>query len=399
MKKLIVILAAIAMVGAFTASAIADVSLYGSARMRTYYVDKDKEFSHTGYDDTDFTNELGWLTRFGANFKSDKMTGKFELDARPGIHGNYGDGWGNSSQGFGQTDGASHVGNMRLRHLWGQYDFDAFKLMIGQNFPLYDAPVSGVNFYSGGLQEFGGIGYLLARTSQIRFTFGNLKLAFMEPSTRQDGPINVDTGAKEFTADVDTTVPKIELRYDMKMDPVTMNFIAGYQTYDAVNATDTSESIDSWVLGFRGITNFGPMYAKLALSYRVNGNNYGAWSHSSGGQAVERRISTYETAVWENNEIKDATEYGGVVALGFKVNDMLSLEASYGYIHAELDTALDNDNDAAALGIIAPIKLAPGVTIVPEFIFQDEKDHTENGLNVDDGSVLIYGLFWKMDFK
>ena len=48
MKKLIVLLAAIAMVGAFTASAIADVELYGSARFRTYYVDKAKEFSGTG---------------------------------------------------------------------------------------------------------------------------------------------------------------------------------------------------------------------------------------------------------------------------------------------------------------------------------------------------------------
>ena len=35
MRKLIVILAAIAMVGAFTATAMADVSLYGSARFRT----------------------------------------------------------------------------------------------------------------------------------------------------------------------------------------------------------------------------------------------------------------------------------------------------------------------------------------------------------------------------
>jgi predicted porin len=41
MKKLIVILAVIAMVGAFTATAMADVELYGSARFRTYYTDTD----------------------------------------------------------------------------------------------------------------------------------------------------------------------------------------------------------------------------------------------------------------------------------------------------------------------------------------------------------------------
>ena len=37
MKKLIVILAVITMVGALTATAMADVELYGSARFRTYY--------------------------------------------------------------------------------------------------------------------------------------------------------------------------------------------------------------------------------------------------------------------------------------------------------------------------------------------------------------------------
>jgi hypothetical protein len=392
MKKLIILLAAFAMVGAFVATAMADVQLYGSARMRTYYIDKSKEVSFTGYDDTDFTNELGWLSRFGANFKSDKLTGQFELDARPGIHAAYGSEWGNTDQGFGQTDGAAHVGNIRVRHLWGQYDFGAVKLLVGQTWPLYNAPVSGINFFSGGLQEFGGIGYLLARTSQVRLTFGNLAIAFMEPSTRQGGV----TG---YTTDVDTTLPKVEIRYDLKVDPVTMSFIGGYQTYDGVNATDSTKSINSYVLGFAGETNFGPGYAKLALSYRVNGNNYGAWSHYVDGQTAAQKVSTYETATIENGEVKDATEYGGVIVLGYKVNDMFSVEASYGYIHAELDTALDNKNDAAAFGIMAPIKLAPGVSVTPEFIYQDEKDHTANGVTADDGKVQIYGVFWNISFK
>ena len=392
MKKLIVLLAAFAMVGAFVATAIADVQLYGSARMRTYWVDKTKEFSHTGYDDTDFTNELGWLTRFGANFKSDKMTGKFELDARPGIHGDYGNEFANTAEGFGHTAGSSHVGNMRLRHLWGEYDFGTFKLSVGQRFPLYDAPVSGINFFSGGLQEFGGIGYLLARTSQIRFTFGDFKIAFMEPNT-------LDGGVTGYTSDIDTSLPKVEIRYDLKIDPVNMSFIAGYQTYDGVSAGDETKSINSYVLGFRGMTNFGPAYVKLALSYRVNGDNYGAWNHGDGGDAA-KKISTYAKATIEGGDVKDSTEYGGVLVLGYKINDMVGIEGSYGYIHAEQDTTLDNKNDAAVYGVILPIKVAPGVSIVPEYIYIDEKDHTANGGDsVDDGNVQIFGLFWKIDFK
>jgi hypothetical protein len=387
MKKLIVILAAIAMVGAFTASAFADVELYGSARFRTYYIDKSKEFSATGYDDADLDWNMGWLSRFGANFKSDKLTGKFELDARPGIGAAYGDTYGRPTTGlsktFGNTGGSSHIGNMRLRHLWGQYDFGSVKLMIGQNFPLYDAPVSGINFYSGGMQEFGGIGYLLARTNQIRLTFGDLKIAFMSPDTRQ-GALGT------YNADVDVNLPRVELRYDMKMDAFAMNFIAGYQTYDVVNAADSSESVDSWVLGWRGQADFGPMYAKLALTYRQNGNNYGAWTH----------VGAKETAAIEGTSVKDATAFGGVVALGFKINDMVSVEASAGMISAEQDTTLDNDDDAAAYAIAVPIQLAPGVSITPEFIYQDEKDHTtDGGPSVDDGDATIIGVFWKIDFK
>jgi hypothetical protein len=390
MKKLIVILAAIAMVGAFTASAFADVELYGSARMRTYWIDKSKEFSATGYDDADLDWNIGWLSRFGANFKSDKMTGKFELDARPGIGASYGDTYGrpvdgNLAKAFGNTGGSSHVGNMRLRHLWGEYDFGSVKLMVGQNFPLYDAPVSGINFYSGGFQEFGGIGYLLARTAQIRLTFGNLRVAFMSPDTRSSA-----LGLGDYDSDLDVTLPKVEIRYDMKMDAFAMSFIGGYQTYEVVNATDSGESIDSWVLGWRGQADLGPMYAKLALTYRQNGANYGAWSHVAGK----------EKAAIEGTSVKDATAFGAVVALGYKINDMISVEASYGMIDAEQDTTADNEDDAAAYGLAIPIQLAPGVSVVPEFIYQDEKDSTTNGgAAVDGGDATIIGVFWKIDFK
>ena len=109
MKKLIVILAVIAMVGAFTASAMADVELYGSARFRTYYADVDSGVA--GADsDKDLEWRMGILSRFGANFKSDKITGKFELDARAGSQG--------TTANIESSGGASGLGNMRLRHLW-----------------------------------------------------------------------------------------------------------------------------------------------------------------------------------------------------------------------------------------------------------------------------------------
>ena len=387
MKKLIVILAVIAMVGAFTATAMADVSLYGSARFRTYYTDVDNGVPGADSDkDTEW--RMGHLSRFGADFKSDKITGKFEMDARSGP----------SATGIPGTDNpeagsqASKLGNMRLRHLWGQYDFGAGKLMIGQNYPLYDAPVSGINYYSGGLQPLGGIGYNVARTSQIRLTFGDFRIAFLPPDTSKTVPGGTNTVA---FSEVNTTFPKIELRYDMKFDAFALDFIGGYQTYEVEDynhgtgvGTKNTEDVASYVLGVRGKVNFGPAYAGLSLTYRVNGNNYGAWTNS-----------TKESPLFQGNDLKDASAFGGVAALGYKINDMFTLEASYAMLNSEVDTDLDNEDDMQTYGLIAKITVAPGVYIIPELIFQDNKDAKTNGVAADQGDTTIFGVFWMINFK
>jgi hypothetical protein len=389
MKKLIVILAAIAMVGAFAATAMADVDLYGSARFRTYYADVDNGV--TGAEsDKDLEWRMGTLSRFGANFKSDKITGKFEVDARSGP----------SATGLPGTDNieagsqASKLGNMRLRHLWGQYDFGAGKLMIGQNYPLYDAPVSGINYYAGGLQPLGGMGYLVARTSQIRLTFGDFRVAFLSPDTAQGGLTSTAAVPVAYT-EVNTTFPKIELRYDLKMDAFAIDFIGGYQTYEIENynhatgvGSKNTEDITSYVLGVRAKANFGPAYAGLGLTYRQNGSNYGAWT-----------VSQKETAVFQGADLKDATAFGAVAALGWKINDMFTLEASYAMLNSEQDTTADNEDDSNVWGVIAKITVAPGVYIIPELIFQDNKDVINDGVTTEQGDATIFGVFWMINFK
>jgi len=375
MKKLIIILAVIAMVGAFTATAMADVSLYGSARFRTYYASVDSGVPGADSDD-DLEWRMGHLTRFGANFAADKITGQFELDARA-----------NTSTGGTQNieagTGASGLGGMRLRHLWGQWDFGAGKLLIGQTWPLYELPVSGINYYSGGVQALGGMGYNVARTSQIRLTFGDFKLAFLPPDTSKTSP-----SAALFN-EVNTFFPKIELRYDMKMDALALNFMGGYQNYEIENTvTKSTEDITSYVLGARAKANFGPAYAGLGLTYRQNGNNYGAWT-----------VSTKESPVFEGAGLNDANAFGLVAALGWKFNDMFTLEGTYAMLNSELDTSASNEDDMITYGVIAKITMAPGVYIIPEFIFQDNKDNVTNGTVVDQGDTTIFGVFWRIDFK
>jgi hypothetical protein len=373
MKKLMVLVAVITMVGAFTTTAMADIELYGSARFRTYYADVDS--GTPGVDsDKDLEWRMGLLSRFGANFKSDKITGQFEMDARPGGSGVTGN--------IESDSGASRLGNMRLRHLWGQWDFGMGKLMVGQNWPLYEMPVSSINYYSGGLQKFGGIGYDVNRTSQLRLTFGDFQLALLQTDTTQTSP------SAAFN-EVNVLSPKIEARYDWKGNSFELNFMGGWQTYEIENTTTkTDVDINSFVFGLRGKANFGPAYAGLALTWRQNGKTYGAWT-----------VSTKETPVFQGQEIKDADTYGMVAALGWKINDMFTLEGSYAMLNSEQDTTLDNEDDAQAWGVIAKITMAPGVYIIPEFIFQDNKDVVTNGVTTDQGDATIFGVFWRIDFK
>jgi hypothetical protein len=368
MKKFIIMLAAVAMVGAFVATAMAEVSLYGSARFNTYSVKTDKEFNGTAFDDRDTQWRMGNLSRFGAIFKGDKVGGRFELDAR-------------TNQPDSASDGASGVGAMRLRLLYGTWDFGAGQLLFGQDYPLYNFAISNIAFTTGGLQQWGGVAYANPRVSQIRLTFGDLKVAFLTPVTKFDG-------GGTYSSDVDTTLPKIEAEYDLKFDPVALQLVGGYQSYDAVNAADDSKSINSWVLAAAGKVNFGPAYVNLALSYRVNGTNYGVWT------AVD------EEATFVNGDFQDTTTFGGVAAIGFKVNDMLTLEASAGYLSADYDDQGNREDTARSYGFLAQIHVAPGVLIQPEFVILDrDKEKSVAGVETDQGQETAIGVWWKIDFK
>jgi len=376
MKKLIILFAALAMVAAFTASAMAEATLYGSARFNTYSVDKDKEFTGANFDTRDTQWRLGNLSRFGAIFKGDTVSGRFELDARNG-----GAGVGPDDT---ATDGASGLGNLRLRLLYGTWNFGSGTLLIGQNYPLYNFAISSVAFTTGGLQQWGGVAYANPRVSQIRLTFGDFKVAFITPKT--SGGLGEFPTAYNYTTE--PKFPKVEVEYDMKLDPMAFQLVGGWQSYDALAANEDSKTITSWVVAGSGKVHFGPAYINLALSYRVNGANYGVWT------------GVNEEAQFVNGDFQDATTFGAVGAIGYKVNDMLTLEASAGYLSADYDNLGSAEDTARSYGLVAQIHLAPGVLIQPEFVVLDkDKIKDELGNEFDQGKETAIGVWWKIDFK
>ena len=103
----------------------------------------------------------------------------------------------------------------------------------------------------------------------------------------------------------------------MKADWGVLNFIGGYQTYEAVHDDDTDQTIASWVAGIQRKVNFGPAYLGVSVTYRQNGDNYGAWTK------VHERSQRMMVMIY-----KMPRHMGGVAALGWKINDSNTLEGS-----------------------------------------------------------------------
>lgn len=344
MKKVLALLAAAAFVVAFTAPAMsAEWSFYGSSRMTTFWEDDDNP---TGvFDDEDLVWAQQGNSRIGANVKAGDVTGRFE----------YGTG-------------------VNLRILWGEWDFGAGKLGLGQHYVPVNMFMSNQVWagdvgllWSGGL--YGG------RHDMIRFRFGSLDLALVEVN---------NVGVPGFAAaDTDTSIPKLEARYLFKMGAFSVELGGGYQTYDVVDATDKEESVDSWVVALGATAGLGPFSLKGNIYAGQNTGQYGLFQLGA------------DDAIWDGTKIVDNDTLGFVVTAGFKMNDMVSFEAGFGQLQHELDQKGANKDETQSYYLQAVLSLAKGVYLIPEV---GVLDYMDDAANNDEGKTTYYGAKWQINF-
>lgn len=335
MKKLMVLVAALALVAASAmTAAAADWNFYGSARVATFYVDEDLA------DVTNYEQGLQGNSRIGANVKvSDELTGRFE----------YGTG-------------------VNVRILWGEWNFGAGSLGIGQHYTPLNM------FYSN--QVFGSDNDLLAqggvysgRESMIRLKFGDFEIAALAPSTDAIAGL---TGTE-------TDFPAIEASYVLKMDAFSAHLAGGYQTYETGGL-----DVDSWVVALGARASFGAGYVGGNVYTGENAGNLMGVS-VDGDNAWDDGYAVYDAA---NNKILDNDVMGFMIAAGFKANDMFAFEAGYGW--AETDVA-NVENKVQAYYVQSTITLAPGVFITPEVgMFDGDETGSEE--------TLYYGAKWQINF-
>ena len=100
-------------------------------------------------------------------------------------------------------------------------------------------------------------------------------------------------------------------------------------------------------------------------------------------------------------QVEDTDNWGWFAVAGFKVNDMLSIEAGYGERHAEQDNPLlsvTNEDTHNAFVIFAPISITPAFVITPEVLIADYDELTINNQTVDRGKQMAFGIYWRIDF-
>ena len=372
MKKLLVILAAAALVCAFTVPApAADWNFYGSARLATFYISDDYGdfvLASTG-DDGD--SELQWdmqsNSRLGATVKGENVKGQVEL-------------------GITQTPNGSSGDAARVRRLYGTWNFGAGTFKVGKDYTPVSQFISGQVFAGdNGLLGYGT--YYGFRRGQAALSFGGFNIAAITTSTSNLGAVG----------DVDSYIPKLEASWGMGFDNFSFGLMGGFQTYtieDATSLVDGRQNdvdVDSYVIGAMGTFNIGPGYIKGSVAYDQNGFE-GGWLTAIGAPEY------LGFSIWDgDDDVNDVNTFQAALVGGFKMSDMLSFEGGFGY--ADIDWDVDGFDNYAQWNayVQAVVVMAPGVYVIPEVGYFDFGDFADDS-DIDQGNTFYAGAKWQIDF-
>jgi len=381
MRKLVVLMVAAAFLVGFTVSAMAaEWAFNGRAAMRTFIADDDEKSPGAVGGKSD--DDLHWGRYvdnwIGGTVTAGDITGRFmyrPLEAQ--VQGAGGD----------------------FAQLSGTWDFGAGSLLVGKDLgPVNFFPSGQVYLDDMGLVGFGGI--FTYFKPMLMGTFGNLKIALVEPETSSNVimywgvpgmQVSNSTAVTGF-GECDTSIPKIEASYSFAAGPVALSVMGGYQTFDEVNpATDKDYGIDSYIFGIGFKIPVGVAYINGDVFIGQNLGQYQTTFQIGNDDAV------YDAAT---DSIKDTETMGYCLVLGYKISDVLTIEAGYGYLEHEADMTGTWEDDNTAYYVQLPINVAPGVQITPEVGVVDYGDVQWWGATTktEEGDTTYYGARWQIVF-
>ncbi len=358
MKKLAILIAAVALV-CFTVPAMAvDWNFYGSARMATFYTSENRP---GGTDIDGLQWNLQGNSRLGAKVKAEAVSGRIEV----GIN----------------------ESSVTARRVFGTWNFGAGKLTVGKDYTPVDQFISG-QVFDGDLGLLGVGTQYGSRHGQLRLNFGGFGISFSELQGGRLSGMNSGT-TKNW-------LPRIDASWGMAFDTWNFAIQGGYNYYsikDAVGikngvATNPKDvEVTTYTIGATTGFNFGPAYVKGAVSY---GQNWGNAGYGIPGFHNQGSVATWKVG---SRNTDDTTSFQGALVGGFKLSDMISFEAGYGYRNDDPDNQRSSNSQAFyGQSVIA---LAPGVHIIPEIGYYND-GKTKSGDK--EGNSYYAGAKWQIDF-
>ncbi len=407
MKKLLVI-AVFLLFFTGSAHAAAEWNFYGSARISTFYSNiDDNPFQAGNPHTTNYEQDLNGNARIGAKVKvSDTLTGQFEYGAKSG------------------------AANLRL--LWGEWNFGAGSLGVGQHYtPLlmpYSNQVYNIYAREDGDTNMSLFGMLYGkRKPMIRLKFGTFQIAAVQTKTTVSNyatlspASGIPVGALPTVPptpyylaagqpDTEVKLPSIQAKYKYDFDAGHVNFAGGYQTFDVLNGGE-SYDVTSYVLALGGRLNAGGFYFKGNLWGGQNVGNMadiittGRIVSSVEGLTGDLDGSGLGFAQWSDGTINTATGgFAGVtkgiidndalaalLVAGYEIRKGLYLEAGYGYTQTKLDVAGAEKEKCQTMYLQSTIFLAPGVFLTPEIGYSDFNEP-------DQPEISYFGIKWQVNF-
>jgi len=394
MRKLFVILAAVAFVFAFTTPAKADVAISGYIAFQTYMEDIDNPGAAKDTDDLIWGNDPV-CSRLTLAFKDGPFGGLVEV--RP-LNGSY------------------------FRHWWGTWNFGAGTLGIGQFWTPDFNPISTDKYGCGAMSGLGAGGTV--RAPMIQLQFGNLKIAAATPHVADvitpysAASTTITTAAKAAKAKppltdiidgpyadgnalyyvpasgtkttTETSLPKLMASYNLNVAMVGLKLFGGYQTYDqVVTATDQSVSIDSYMAGVNATLGFGPLTVAGQVWTASNPIEYGTGDDEAG----------YLTATATGTTINDADFMAYGINLAYKVNDAWTVTGGYTAATSDrTEAGVETEWESSQYHVNATWRVAKNVYISPEYIVLDRGDITVGGVSTEQVTDTRFGVYWRIKF-
>jgi len=342
-KKTAVIAAAAGALTALALPAMAETTLYGSARLATFYNLSDVP---TTGKTAGFDEHLQANATFGANYSSGDVGGRVEYGAGTGA--------------------------VALRLLYGTWNFGEGKLTVGQDYNSYYLGSAQVHSDDSAFKGYGA--QWDTRQPQIRVNLNNgLYFAAIQPGATGQLAVNVpgdttgaNTEAASGATDVKMYLPKLNVGYAGKAGMFTYNVgVVGTTFSQNVGAGATAKK-DQQVMAVLGYANGSAAFGATSLLASISA------SQNAGNLNFLGR-KTYDAA-----NKKDAIGFEGFIQATQNISDTVSANVGVGFAGDKIDApavAGVNKNkfdNKMAIFVNAPVTLAKNVSVTPEFDYYDQ---------------------------